>query len=94
MMLFIPEESGETDGASLNCALVRYCREAVLDAQVMLTIAEVAVEKANSCATDLDSFNSIEFTEKLVGITPCFLTYIFNYFALQGNSAKHDNVTQ
>lgn len=45
---------------------VKHCREAVLDAQVMLTIAEVAVEKANACATDLDSFNSIEFTEKLI----------------------------
>lgn len=53
-----------------------------MDAQVMLTIAEVAVEKANSCATDLDSFNSIEFTEKLVGITPFFLTYIFNTIVL------------
>jgi|SRR6218665_865514 len=67
------EGSRETDSASLNCTLVRHCREAILDAQVLVTIAGVVVEKAHACASDLDSFNSIEFTEKLVGITPWFL---------------------
>ena len=52
---------------SMSLSVVKHCREAALDAHCVSSIANLGQQKVQALPTGFDTFNVVEFSQKLVG---------------------------